>query len=190
MSYCTLFYLLLALAVFFGIYFAYNTAKEEGKEFDPTEFIKILGLFLLCGIVFGVFVDVFFLATRFLLWFAVKVLNFLKAEIFSRRTGSILSLLAVNAMGGYLFWEMLKEKKESKAKSDWEPAASKPAKSSDEPKKKEEEEDASDESSELSTDGRESGVEEAPSSEGEDAGSVEGEGNTGENEQEKGEEGK
>ncbi|MBI5184942.1 MAG: hypothetical protein HZA01_04360 [Nitrospinae bacterium] len=184
MSYCTLFYLLLALAVFFGVYFAYNTANEDGKEFDPAEFIKILGLFLLCGIVFGVFVDVFFLATRFLLWFAVKILNFLKAEIFSRRTGSILSLLAVNAMGGYLFWEMLKEKKENKVESDWEPAASKPVKSSDEPKKKEEEEDASDESSGLSPDGRESGSEKKSASEGvESGGGAEGE----ENRQEKGE---
>lgn len=112
MSFLTLFSLLLLLALFFGVYFAFSTAKEEKKDFDVTEFLKILGLFLLCGVIFAVFVDIFFLATRFFLWVIVTFSDFLRDQIFSRATAIILSLLAINAMGGYLFWEMWKENQE------------------------------------------------------------------------------
>lgn len=179
MSFCTLFYLLLILAVFFGVYFAYNTAKEDGKEFDPMEFIKILGLFLLCAIVFGVFVDVFFLASRFFVWIVVKVLNFLRMEIFSRRTGSILSLLAINAMGGYLFWEMLKEKKE-KDECACESSTSETKQSI---KTKDKAEEAAAEFSEPSTDIQESDEEEQGDSEVDEDVGTQGE----ENHQENGE---
>lgn len=179
MSFCTLFYLLLISAIFFGVYFSYNTAKEDGKEFDPMEFIKILGLFLLCGIVFGVFVDVFFLASRFFAWIIVKVVNFLRMEIFSRRTGSILSLLAINAMGGYLFWEMLKEKKEKD-----ECACGSSASETERPANiKEKAEKATTEFSEPSTDIQESGGEDQGDSEVNEDARTQGEENHQENDE-------
>jgi len=114
MTYCTLFSLLTFLAFSFGVYFAYTTAREENKRFDVTEFLKILGLFVLCGLVFGIFVDIFFLVARALLWLLMHISNFLKTQLLARKTGAILSLLAINAMGGFLFWEIWWEGKEHK----------------------------------------------------------------------------
>lgn len=111
MTYCALFNILAALAVAFGVYFAYSTARQEDRRIEWGEFAKILGFFTLCALFLGLFVDVFFLVTRFFLWLLLLSMDFLMNQIFSRRTGLILSLLAVNALGGYLCWEMWKEKK-------------------------------------------------------------------------------
>ena len=112
MNYCVFFNILAILAVAFGVYFAYNTARQEYRRIEWGEFAKILGFFTLCALFLGLFVDVFFLVTRFLLWLLLLSMDFLRDQIFSRRTGLILSLLAVNALGGYLCWEMRKERKE------------------------------------------------------------------------------
>jgi len=129
MTYCALFNILTILAVAFGGYFAYHTARQEDRRIEWGEFAKILGFFTLCALFLGLFVDVFFLVTRFFLWLLLLSMDFLMNQIFSRKTGLILSLLAVNALGGYLCWEMWKERKEkedSEFKASTSGASSKP----------------------------------------------------------------